>query len=155
MTGRRFDRRLGRGEWPSGTSPILYQDVAPPGYLIVSAVDEHSIRLTDGDTVNGGTTGGTYDFSTQFALKAEEATPGVGGHQLNEAETGPHDHPAPGSSPTYVILEGGAGGFRLESGSFNYTTDNANTASAGSGTAHYHSVDLRVKWAACIVVQKQ
>jgi hypothetical protein len=82
---------------PVGTPVLFYQDVAPPTWTILQAVDEHSTRLTKGLAAGGqqgGLSGGTNDFSDQFAVLAEGATPGVGDHTLTSAQTGvaPHAH---------------------------------------------------------------
>lgn len=159
----------------SGTACLFYQDTAPTGWTITQSVDEHAVRLTKGSAAGGataGTAGGTHDFSTQFASLAEGATPGVGSHTLTGAESGTsaHTHPSHthnclvswdsgallrgtlgveeatgrGTTPTYDLDEN-LGQAYLQS----TVTPASSAANASSG--HSHTVDLRVKWAACII----
>lgn len=129
---------------------VFYQDTAPTGWTIDAAIDEHSVRLTKGSAAGGqagGATGGTNNFSTQFASLAEGATPGVGDHTLLIGEIPAHAH----TILTYRTTDSTAGRV-TEKG--NSSSSSVNTQSAGGGGAHGHTVDLRVKWAACIVATK-
>lgn len=162
--------------FPSGTPMVFYQDTAPPGWTISAGVDEHSIRLTKGSSAGGqtgGTSGGTHNFSDQFANLAEGATPGVGDHVITQAElpsvnltaqsVGSHSHTVNTAS-----TDGGAGAdvvltsdptARNSVHTNHSATDPAGSHGhtvplGGSDTAHGHSVDLRVKWAACIIASK-
>lgn len=139
------------GAFPSTTAMVFYQDTAPTGWTIAAALDEHSVRLTKGSVAGGqagGATGGTNNFSTQFATLAEGATPGVGNHSLTSAQNGPHTH----SQTIYDTSAGAQTVVRTGSPTGNPVA--WTTGSSGSGAGHSHTVDLRVKWAACIVATK-
>lgn len=168
-------------QFPTGTKMVFYQNTAPTGWTVDATVDEHAVRLTqgtgpDGDpgAQEGGAIGGTNNFSTQFATLAEGATPGVGNHTLTAAQSGrtAHTHPshrhrvlgdmtgAGGARTTLAVDTDGTGdtpvyidlnetGFPQVEGT---VTPASSAASAASG--HSHTVDLRVKWAACIVATK-
>ena len=163
----------------SGTAMVFYQDAAPAGWTIDATVDEHTIRLTKGSAAAGqagGTTGGTNNFSTQFANLAEGATPGVGSHAVSVAEMPSHNHGGGNHAHGLNFNSGSAGNAQfLTNNYFGLRTSNAgnmtiasatavNTvliaasgatvATQGSGTGHSHTIDLRVKWAACIVATK-
>jgi hypothetical protein len=168
---------------PVGTPMMFYLDVAPPTWTILQAVDEHSTRLTKGLAAGGqqgGLSGGTNDFSDQFAVLAEGATPGVGDHTLTSAQTGvaPHTHTTVAHG--HAILTGfSSSGSQnwdkvdvstaaIYSGSPVYRTNSTNgnrfvqtstvTVNQATGAAasegHGHTVDLAVKWAACIIATK-
>lgn len=143
--------QINQGGFTTGTAMVFYQNTAPTGWTIVSAVDEHAIRLTKGSTAGGqagGATGGTNNFSTQFANLAESATPGVGDHTLTITEIPAHTH---NYSLAPANRQGAsAGSSRVEQPS----SPGDATTSAGGGGAHSHTIDLRVKWAACIIADK-
>ena len=92
-----------------------------------------------------GALGGTHNFSTQFASLAEGATPGVGDHTLTAAQL-------PVIQQSGSWLKSTATGSVLFSGGGQYGF--ASLPSFGGGSAHGHTVDLRVKWAACLVCTK-
>ena len=132
--------------------------------------------------VTGGTSDGTYDFSTLFANIAEGQSEGVGDHTLTGAESGvaAHDHTMAHNHP--ILADWQAGGdnktrldasFQSNSGPTpNYTlltfgpgtdfpfigdptdADTGTTTETTALSAHGHTVDLRAKWAACIVCTK-
>lgn len=139
--------------FPSGTEMLFYQDTAPTGWTITAGVDETTVRLTKGSGAGGqagGVTGGTHNFSTQFASLAESATPGVGDRVLVTAELPSHDH-----VQRVFSGSGSAGAVGSQGVTSANTSDSAGaTANTGSGNAHGHTVDLRVKWAACIIASK-
>lgn len=133
---------------------VFYEDAAPTGWTIVAGVDEHAIRLSKGSVAGGeaaGATGGTNNFSTQFATLAEGATPGVGDHTISIAEMPAHTHPN-----SIVPVSGNEGGFdgNVRQAQINASNAALTIASQGGGGAHGHTVDLRVKWAACIIATK-
>ncbi len=157
---------------PSGTKMLFYQAAAPSGWTLDASVDEHAVRLT---STIGGTSGGTYDFVDLFDNKGEGAVPGVGNHLLTGAESGEkgHNH----GSHRHRIMTGtsGLGGNRTTMQTKTTTTGDTvlysdlmelgqplieNTgisviSASDASQAHGHSVDLRVKWAACIVATKE
>jgi hypothetical protein len=128
----------------SGTAFLFYNSSAPTGYTIVSAVDDHAVKLVSS---GGGATAGTNDFSVQFAELAEGATPGVGSHQLTQAEMPAHTH----GILTYRNTDSSAGRVTEKGVS---TSSSVSTQSTGGDGSHSHTVDLRVKYATCIVATK-
>ncbi len=166
--------------FPVGTKMLFYQNVAPTGWTIDAVLDEHSVRITRGTgpgvdpgAQEGGLNGGTHDFSSVFADLPENNVPGVGGHTLlgQESGTEPHSHPlqdatllteytgGTGQNPTRVKLEQ-----QLNTGLTPVYTagppwvnnpDNTDlTTFSSASEAHYHSLDIAVKWAAFIVAAK-
>lgn len=136
------------------TKGIFYQDSAPTGWTIDTTIDEHSVRLTKGSVAGGqagGIAGGTNDFSSQFADHAEGAALGVGDHLLTWEESGlpAHTH----TDAIGNVDSGSSGTARQGVNTTQSLTTDANIAEDAS-EAHSHTLDLQVKWAACIVATK-
>ena len=131
---------IGGPEIPSGTAMIFYEDTAPIGWTIVAGVDEHAVRLTKGSAAlgeAGGTIGGTQNFSTVFGTTATD----------NEsAHT--HSFTTGNNSATKVVSNAQL----LVLTVADHPHTHSGTTNAGS--AHSHAIDLRVKWASCIVASK-
>ncbi len=124
-----------------GTPQLFYQLAAPTGWSITAGAWDHALRIVGGGS-GGGTSAGAYNFSATFAFLAYGASaPGIGGHGLTSAQNGPHTHPQGATS----------GGSTTSSGSGATIFVPSNTGSSGSGALHYHSIDLRVKYANCIM----
>lgn len=152
----------GGDAFASTTAMVFYQDSAPTGWTIVSAVDEHAITLTKGSGaagVEGGTSGGTSDFSTLFGLQATDS------YTLLEADVPAHTHTAPSHAHninTYATSHGAASTSNvLHEGAGSGTHTVATVAGGGGATdsfggdgGHSHAIELRVKWSACIVATK-
>ena len=156
-----------------GTKMVFYQDVAPSGWSIDQTVDEHSIRVTKGSAnagVTGGTTGGTNDFSAQFTtVNASDEALSVAQMPSHTHTMNPHKHWLGGASTANSqfadgtkfanFVSGGDQYMRLQGSATIVNTDvifneTSTMQTAGSGATHNHSVDLNVKWAACIVATK-
>lgn len=139
---------IGSEGFESGTSMPFYQDAAPDGWTIDADVDQHVARLTKGSVAfgtTGGSRGGTHNFGSQFDLKLEGSTPGVGGHVLTTSQIPAHTH----STDAFAVISLGSSGFTPQT-----PTGSKTTGSTGGGGTHYHSIDLRAKWAAFIVAAK-
>ena len=166
---------LARGEFVSGTKMLFYQDTAPTGWTIDTAVDNHVIELTDG-SANGGATGGTTTGSvsteTFFAITAT-------GNEASHTHTGPdHNHQwynrdgttavsdksynSGGSSidlngtnkagtAWYFVLSNTASG---KHPTVDYYTDNEGTGSTSAGSSHNHAIDCRLQRAQVIIATK-
>lgn len=123
----------------AGTACLFYQDSAPTGWTIVSAVDEHMVRLTGGDAVGGsetgGTTGGTNDFVDQFT-------------SITTGSESSHTH---GAGSYQVNVGGVSNGLLGGSATLATTGVRSVTGTSGAGSAHDHTVDLRAKHANCII----
>ncbi len=143
---RRFERRLGRGEFPAGTRLPMYQDVPPVGWFIVTAVDNHVVELTSGSG-NGGATGGTTTGSvsteTFFARTATDS------HTLTEGQIPSHTHQQQGETNG----TGGAGGIDI-AGVAGASDGLTNTAASGGGAGHTHNIDCQLQRAQLIVAEK-
>ena len=159
----------------SGVIMLFELTAAPTGWTkkTDAAYDDTAIRVVTGTP----STGGTHDFSTQFATLAESATPGVGDRILALGEMPQHNHG--GGAHVHGL------NFRTQSGSANLgtgnilaqnvtastwfatsTTNATNTAivatsgaiittqPTSSTTAHGHTVDLRVKYRDVIFAEK-
>jgi hypothetical protein len=153
---------------PSATAMVFYQDAAPTGWTIAAAVDEHSIRLTKGSVAGGqagGAAGGTSNFSTVFGLQATDS------YTLLEADIPGHTHTGPshthgaGTLVVPTLLTGGGSNPAIEGraqGVEGTEPVQGSTAASGTGATgskggdggHAHAIELRVKWAACIVCTK-
>ncbi len=140
-------------EFPGGTTMVFYQASAPTGWSKVTTPDESVLRVTD-SSPSGGTNGGTYNFAATFgSVLSEGATPGIGDHTLSDGESGlpAHTHTTTGQTSinnTGNVMAGTIGsGVSIVSGG---VTGGAQIASSG----HSHTADLRVKWAAVIICEK-
>lgn len=168
-------------DFPATTAMVFYQDAAPLGWTIVQALDDHAITLTGGEdvggSVTGGTAGGSNNFSAQFANHVEGAALGVADKILAEADIPAHNHDggvhshgfefnatdgdsalnatrffgARDSDLSLPAVSGGAGG---STNTVIIADSSATVVSYGGGGGHGHTLDLRVKWAACIVATK-
>ena len=163
-----------RGEFASGTDMVFYEDTAPTGWTIVTAVDNHVIEVTDG-SANGGSTGGTTTGSvsteTFFAITATD-------NESSHTHTGPsHNHKwyesieSDADDQTYnsggsaVDISNSAqaktnrqfidvGPSSVAESLLDSWTNNAGTGNTGTGTAHSHGIDCRVQRAFCIIASK-
>ena len=127
---------------PSGAAMVFYQAAAPVGWTSV-ALNDRALRVVSAGGT-GGTGGGSNAFSTVFAQTV------VGNHSLSTAELPSHTHgftasvsnatifPVTGCSPTTVGAAVSAG----------------TTGSAGSGTAHNHSITMSITFSDVIVCTK-
>ncbi len=166
---------LAQGDFASGTKMLFYQDTAPTGWSIVTAVDNHAVELTDGSG-NGGATGGTTTGSvsteTFFAITStgsESAHTHTGPahvHQwyIRQGGTSVNDQSYnSGGSPVnllgankagtawYIQLNNAAGGSHPNQ---SYYTSSAGTGTTGAGSAHFHEIDCRIQRAQVIVATK-
>lgn len=157
----------GGDSFASGTKMVFYQDSAPTGWTIDTSVDEHAVALTKGTGASGsegGTLGGSVDFSTVFGLTSTDS------YALLEADVPAHTHTGPshthgaGSFVVGTKNATGAGGVPassagVQSGTSAVTGTSAAggtgaTGSYGGGGGHAHDIDLQVNHAFCIVATK-
>lgn len=155
------------------TKQLFYQDTAPTGWTIDAAVEEHSVRLTQGNgggSVTGGTTGGTANFGTVFSVNQTDLLALTESHiPSHDHGGGSHIHPAnvrSGNGNTDLSGANTFAGADSLGGQMGHTTvsgQNNNLIPVptttvinpyGGGTGHQHGVELRLKWAACIVATK-
>jgi hypothetical protein len=126
--------------FPSGTRLLFQQTAAPTGWTKVIDHNDKALRLVNG-TVG---TGGNIDFSTAFGRTATD------GHALTIPQMPAHSHQytQPGDPSTIPGTTGGAN----STVSSNYA--NTETTSVGSGTAHSHTMDMRVRYVDVIIASK-
>lgn len=153
-----------------GAGMLFAQAAAPTGWTKDSTTYDHALRLTSG---TGGATAGTEDFSTVFAITATdthaltEAELPSHTHTITISDSG-HTHSVtdPGHAHTYERIAGtgvlqlsGAGLFSNTNTSFNTGSNTtgisiqshtagitASASNTGSGTAHSHDINLKVKY---------
>jgi hypothetical protein len=141
-------------EFPADTAMVFYNASAPVGWSKVTAPDESILRVTDASPT-GGTAGGTYTFSATFgSTLSEGASPGIGNHTLTGAQSGVPDHThtntaAQTSTNNTGNSEGGDSGATVT-----VVTGGVTGGAQNAASGHSHTADLRVKWAAVIVAQK-
>jgi len=134
-TGTKLDN------FPSGTVMLFYQAAAPAGWTGDDTYASHALQVVTETSTNGGSTGGTVDFSTVFGLTATD------GYTLLEADIPAHTHTTQAFSP------GGAtsGPYRI---AMNTGGSTLTSNSTGGGGSHAHDIDLQVKYLNVIVATK-
>lgn len=148
------------------TKALWYQDVAPTGWTIVAAVDDHAVSLTKGSVasgIEGGTVTGTNAFSDQFAAHAEGAALGVGNKTLQETHIPSHNHGG-GNHDHSADINGSGGALQWTAnatqlsnpgGTSEIIEDSGTIISLyGGGTGHSHTIDQDVDRAHCIIAAK-
>ncbi|KKN14289.1 hypothetical protein LCGC14_0997610 [marine sediment metagenome] len=115
-------------DFASGTKILFKQATAPTGWTIDDTItDKSAVRYTRGAT--HGADAGSVDLATGVSITQ--------GHSLSIAESAAHTHTQKGAASGSV---GTVGSIRIDVAN---TGDAGATASAGSGTAHGHNIDLR------------
>ena len=164
---------------PAGTDMVFYEDTAPTGWTIVQALDEHVIELTKGSAAAGQTGGaatGTVTSSNWFV--SNYATANESSHTHTSEDHNHHwyefvvgsgsDHNSFDTNGNATALTAtvtaNASGVQItiKDASTEPTLDtnfftgdmNGGAGSTGPGTAHNHTIDLRVQRARCIVASK-
>lgn len=130
--------------FPSGTAMLFYQATAPTGWTGDDTNASHALQVVTETSTNGGSTGGSVDFSTVFALTATDD------HTLLISEMPAHTHP-PLDGENFVTSYGGS---HDADGGPGYSIANATTGSTGGDGAHSHGIDLQVKYLNIIVATK-
>jgi hypothetical protein len=125
---------------PLGTVTNWFAALAPTGWTQVTtpALSDSAIQIViDG---SGGTTGGTLAFSTVFARQNTDA------YTLQLADIPSHNHPLSYSSTTNAT---GVNSLTVQSPLG--TGTGSNIQNAGSGTGHFHGLDMRVNYSTWLV----
>lgn len=127
---------------PVGTVMLFYQNAAPTGWTISSALNDYALKIVSSA---GGVASGSVTYSTLFSRTATD------GYSLLVGDLAAHTH----SSGTYWW---GATGTTVSPNSGNpigvNSIQNALTQSTGSGNAHSHAIDMRVQTASIILCSK-
>lgn len=129
---------------PLGSVMPFYQNAAPTGYTIYSALNDYAFKIVSSA---GGVTSGSVDYSTLFGRTATDS------HTLTTDEIPAHTH---GQSDTTVYTGTPATTTFTEQagGAFLYLYTNRVTDSTGGGNGHTHPLDMRVKTASVILATK-
>lgn len=126
---------------PTGTVMLFYQNAAPTGWTISSALNDYALKIVSSA---GGVASGTVAYSTLFARTATDA------HTLTLSQIPSHQH-IYGPHPIRNNLSGsGSGAQAFE----NSGTADALTEAAGGGGSHTHDIDMRVQTASIILCTK-
>ena len=140
---------------PTGTRSPFQQTSAPLGWTkeTSSTYNEAAPRVVTGSVA----TGGSVNFSTVFARTATD------GHALTPAEGPVHGHGV--SDPTHIHSGSTAGSSAnvvagtgplalIAPQSMGNAPTGISIQNAGSGSAHTHNIDLRVKYVDQIIATK-
>lgn len=123
--------------FPAGTAMVFYQASAPTGWTGSDALSDHAIQIVTTASTNGGSTGGTVNFSTVFGRTATDE------HVLDITQIPAHSHTYSGFG-SGTNWDGGSGA----------APATLNTSSVGGGLGHSHNIDLQVKYAQVIIATK-
>lgn len=121
---------------PSGTVMLFYQNAAPTGWTISSALNDYALKIVSS---GGGVTSGSVAYSTLFGRTA------VDGYTLQIADIPPHTH------SYFVVASGPSGPTGFGNG---VGPVGATTGSTGGGGSHTHGLDMRVLTASVILASK-
>ncbi|MCW5695767.1 MAG: hypothetical protein KIS96_03420 [Bauldia sp.] len=160
--------------FPTGTSMLFFQAAAPTGWTKQTTHNNKAIRLVTGTPSSGG----SVDFSTVFGRVATD------NHVLTATQIPSHTHQFSGSVSgntgnagghfhTYSRFNLTGGGLPVDnSAGYNVNSSTENTSNApnhqhsfsanfsgttgstGSGNAHSHNIDLRVRYVDAIICNK-
>ena len=126
---------------PTGTAMLFYQNAAPVGWTISSALNDYGIKIVSSA---GGVTSGSVDYSTLFARTTTDA------HTLTTSEIPSHNHTFTYTSTTATGVATPIPLAFFTSGG----TTTVTTAATGGGDGHSHTIDMRVKTASVIIATK-
>lgn len=131
---------LGASPFPAGTKMLFAQASAPTGWTKDTTHNDKALRVVSG---TGGGSGGSVGFSTVFGRTS------VDGTSLSIAQIPSHYH------NMYKSLTGGANNPRgFSTNNSDELLDYPGMSSAGSGAAHAHGLDLRVRYVDVIIASK-
>ena len=152
MSGRNVDA------FPSGTTLVFNQSVAPIGWSKVTTYDDFALRVVSGSVGVGG----SVAFSSAFSSHTVGGT--TDGHTLTIAEMPTHNHditdPSHAHSYDTAIQESNTAGVVDQRGSTNYSKTTGYTINnQGGGSAHSHAftsaaVNIAVQYVDVILCQK-
>ncbi len=120
----------------SGTKLVFPQASVPTGWTLDATHNDKALRIVNG---TGGGTGGSLAFSTAFSRTATDT------HALSIAEMPSHTHVISQIRNNDGAGTAGVAGIGTIAGG-SYATD-----SAGSGTAHSHTMDIRVQYVDTVI----
>lgn len=144
---------------PSGTKMLFQQTSAPTFWTKDTTHDDKALRIVSGTVGSGGSS----NFSTVFAKTATDNTTLVQGNlpsaTLSVSVTDPthtHGHNANTNNSGLSVAGPGVAAPAPQGATINAASTGitASAALGGSGTAHTHPIDIRVKYVDSIVATK-
>ncbi|MBZ2172203.1 hypothetical protein [Nitratidesulfovibrio sp. SRB-5] len=130
----------GGGGFEPGTRMLFQQSTAPTGWTKDASHNDKALRVVSGAVGSGGSVG----FSTLFGRTATDA------FTLTTAHMPSHGH----STSVRYYGGGGNAGHGVSQYSDPWLGGILSTNNAGSGGAHSHGLDMRVKYVDLIIAQK-
>lgn len=127
---------------PTGTVMVFYQNAAPTGWTIVSALNDYALKIVSSA---GGVASGTVAYSTLFGRTATDA------HTLSVTEIPSHTHVTNGQITDNTFTFAGGGGNPLYG---EPRKADGVTEATGGGGSHSHNIDMRVQTASVILATK-
>lgn len=127
----------GGGGFESGTRMLFQQSTAPTGWTKDASHNDKALRVVSGAVSSGG----SVNFSTLFGRTTTDAFTLTTAHMPSHAHGGVYARSwegTAGSGSEYWLVK----------------PSTSSTAKAGSGGAHSHGLDMRVKYIDLIIAQK-
>lgn len=126
---------------PVGTVMLFYQNAAPAGWTISSALNDYALKIV---SASGGVTAGTVDYSTLFGRTETDS------HTLTTPEIPSHTHTVgiPGGTGTNTSAT------YFRGSDVTSFTLSVTSGATGGGNGHTHNIDMRVKTASVILASK-
>lgn len=129
---------------PVGTVMVFYQNAAPTGWTISSALTDYALKIVSS---SGGVTSGSVNYSTLFGRTATDST------TLTVNQIPAHTHPQDDGTAYFNLPS--TSSTTVQPGIATIYADTArNTGSTGGSAGHTHPLDMRVKTAAVILATK-
>lgn len=128
---------------PAGTVMVFYQNAAPSGWTISSALNDYALKIVSSA---GGVTSGSVAYSTLFGRQATDS------YTLLTADIPSHTHDV-----KYTLTAAyGSGGQNAVSSitSGGSATGAAAATATGGGGGHTHALDMRVQTASVILATR-
>lgn len=137
---------------PVGTVMLFYQNAAPSGWTISSALNDYALKIVSSA---GGVTSGSVAYSTLFGRTATDST------AISIDQMPLHGHPtytcinSDNALPTGALHIGNLGqtNFAAFTGTPNATAGQQ-IGGTGGGNGHTHAIDMRVLTASVILATK-
>lgn len=122
---------------PTGTAMLFYQNAAPVGWTISSALNDYALKIVSS---SGGVTSGSVAYSTLFARTSVDPTALTAGQIPSSGLTF--------GKPT-TVFQAAAGGNNV------WAAATVETSLTGAGgNSHTHAIDMRVRTASVIIATK-
>jgi hypothetical protein len=131
---------------PAGTVMLFYQAAAPTGWTKLTTNNDKALRVVSG---SGGVGGGSVAFSTVFARTMTDD------FTLATTHIPFHNHATTSVSNVQLLNYAVGGSWDYTPGGQSRSDGNTFvTGGAGAGSAHNHTIDLRVQYLDLILASK-